>query len=202
MVKNKNKYYWLTWSAKNEDNTKIAYAPSDTPLAHELVSKVSNMKELPFDFELKSVKVDTQGLSILNDNEQEYVPVDYLPNSLAWPLMSNKMRDVINGLLMGTEKVEWVKAKIKTKEQTFLYFIPVFKTKLNTLDINKTMFVPNTDHIIKPVFNYRKASKYLIFHGHSLFWQITSEIYVSNLLKLELLKKSLSGIQFQEIKMC
>lgn len=196
MVKNLLKYYWITWSSTSNDTNPVAYAPEDTPLAHELVRKVKEMIELPFELKLYSVNVNEEGIDkgTLGRN-----PLDYQPNSLSWPLMSGKMQKIINSELRGTEKIKWLKVTVNGIKDSYIYYVPVFCTKLDTLDIDKTVFVPNTDHIIKPVFKEEKIMDYAMFHGHNLFWQISSEIYVNQAIRQKLIKEGITGIQFEKV---
>jgi hypothetical protein len=150
--------------------------------------------------ELESVSITDKGLKRRGYLEDNCLPVDYQPNSLAWPMMSIRMKKIIDKLLIGNEGLKWIEAEVKGGEMVYSYFIPVFSKKLETLDSEKTSFVPNTNLIIKQVFDYNKICYYEIFHGHSLFWQITRQIYVSERIKNELLKNFISGITFESVK--
>ncbi|MBW8333125.1 MAG: hypothetical protein K0M40_13960 [Prolixibacteraceae bacterium] len=200
MVERQKEYYWLTWSTGYDDTTPVAYAEEDIPLAHELTPQITGLKELPYSLELESVSISDKGLKRLGYLNFGCLPVDYQPNSLAWPMMSLKMKEIIDKLLIGNEGLKWIEAKVKGGEMGYPYFIPVFSKKLETLDYEKTSFVPNTDLIIKPVFDYNKICCYEIFHGHSSFWQITTQIYVSKTIKNELVKNLISGIKFEPAK--
>jgi len=201
MVIERKKYYWLTWSTGYDNTTPVAYAPEDVPLSHELTPKVTGLAELPFSLELESVSIGNKGLRRLGHLDTNCLPVDYQPNSLAWPLMSKKMKEIIDNLLIRNEGLKWIKANVKGGGTVYSYFIPFFSKKLETLDYGNTSFVPNTDHIINPAFDYNKTAQYEIFHGHSLFWQITPEIYISESIKEELLNDLVSGVKFERIKM-
>ena len=155
---------------------------------------------LPFDLELESVDIVNKRLKRLGYLKTGSLPVDYQPNSLAWPLMSTKMKGIIDKLLVGNEGLKWIEVKVKGEEKVYSYFIPVFSKKLETLDYEKTSFVPNTDHIINPAFSYDKVCHYEIFHDHSLFWQITCGIYVSESIKKGLLNNLITGVKFETIK--
>ena len=200
MVTRKKEYYWLTWSTGYDDTTPVAYAEKDVTLANELTLQLEKLKELSLGFELESVSIGDKGLKRLGRLKEGSSPVDYQPNSLAWPLMSLQMKNLIEGLLNGNEGIRWIETKISGNDNLFSYFIPVFSKKLETLDHKKSLFVPNTDLVIKHVFDYSKICQYEMFHGHSIFWQITTKIYVSKVIKNELVKSHMSGIKFEPIK--
>jgi len=200
VTERRRKYYWLTWSTGYDTNAPVAYAPEDALLAHELLPKVIELEKLPFNLKLESVNIENNGLSRLGYLKSNHQPADYQPNSLAWPLMSGKMKEIINGLIKGNEGLKWIKVNVQGRECVYSYFIPIFTKKLDTLDYKNTLFVPNTDHIIKAVFDYEKIKQYEIFHGHSPLWQISPEIYISERIKKELLNNQITGIQFEKIE--
>jgi len=179
-----NKYFFLTWAEEN-DESGVAWAPEGTPLDHELISELEGKDELPFGLELR-----------------EGILVDYLGNSLAWPLMSEKMRMVIERNLTGEEGISWIKANVKARGDIFDYYVLRFRKKLDVLDMNKTTFVTGTDHVIKPCFSLAKIRIYSLFNvpqSHNL-WKITIAIYINDKLRKDMIREGLSGIAFSEVR--
>lgn len=191
-----DKYYLI--SAKHKSELASAYAPEGTKLTHELISDI-NGDEMPFEFTLVKVSsgknglIESTDLSGLND-----IWLDYQPNSLAWPLMSLRLQSIINDSLTGYENIKWVKAKINSQDEQREYYIPKFSNKLDVLDEAKTMYVPGTDQIIKPSFSLVKVKDLATFHKPSSFWQITTEMYVSEKLKKAIQKDKLIGLDFEK----
>lgn len=176
-----NKYFFLTWI--ESDSTGVVYAPDGTPLAFELIDIVKDIDEIPFIFELRQGEMQ-----------------DYIGNSLAWPIMSEKMKKTIDRNLTGEEGIKWIRVNIKAATQIYTYYLLSFKKNLDVLDKNKTIYVSGTDHIIKPVFSLEKIKQYGIFHKpDSLFGNITAAIYVGEKLKKEILKEKLSGVDFERV---
>ncbi len=196
MVKNR-KYYWLTWSTGVDKSTPVAYAPEGTPLAHELANQLLDLEELPFCLKIESVDIIESGIKRLGDLSPNCLPVDYQPNSLAWPLMSLKMKKVIDSFISGIDGFRWINVNIEGDKRFFPYFIPFFSKKLDILSIERTLFVPGTDLVINPVFDYKKIFQYQIFHGASQFWHIT-ELIVSQDVRRKLLENSVTGIFFEQ----
>lgn len=192
-----NKYYLI--SAKNKPDVASAYAPEGTKLAHELITKVEGLDELPFEFSLVKLSTGKNGLIKSEDfaNMKE-IWLDYQPNSLAWPIFSLKLKSLIEENLTGQEGINWIKAKINFKDEQKIYFIPRFSDKLDVLNKDKTMFVPGTEQIIRPCFSLSKVQNLNVFHKPSSFWQITPEMYMCEELKKLLQKEKATGIEFEK----
>lgn len=194
-----NNYFSL--SGKNLSQVASAFAPEGTKLAHLLISDLEGTNKLPFELSLVKLSTGKSGLIESNDLIGLTEPwLDYQPNSLAWPMMSNKLKTIIEEQLTGNENVDWVTAVINGKEEQRIYYIPRFNKMLDVLDIQKTMFVQGTDQIIRPVFSILKISLYSMFSkpsSHNL-WKITSGLYVNEALKKAVQKQKLTGIDFEK----
>lgn len=191
-----SKYFFLTGKVKA--NTAFAYTAGDTPLSHEILPGVIKKSELPFDLFLKKISIASDGLHVSSDlSGIKNLWLDYQPNNLAWPLMSENMKDVVSRHLTGNEGLSWIKARVFFENMYKLYFIPKFQMKLDVLDENNTLFVPGTDHVIKPVFSLDKIRKYSIFFAPDEFWEITSNLYVSEALKIALQREKILGVDFE-----
>lgn len=66
--------------------------------------------------------------------------------------MSERLKSIIETNLTRNEKIDWIQCKVKNESEEQTYFIIRFNKMLDVLDMQKTMFVQGTDHIIKPVF--------------------------------------------------
>lgn len=197
-----NNFYFLSWKQKPESSS--AFAPDKTMLGFELIPELDGKRSLPFDFNLKKIKEKKNGIEISDDlSGLKIIWNDYLANSLAWPLMSQKLRTVIDENLTGNEKIDWLSCKIKTIKEERIYYILRFNKLLDVLDLNKTMFVSGTDSIIKPVFSLNKVQRFGIFMaatpGEAELWRITSGIYVSETLKKAIQKEALTNIDFTKV---
>lgn len=195
------KYYFLSWKHGKEP-TASACAPKGTKLAQDLISELNGRNELPFELNLVKLEVGKSGLIESNDlTGLKEVWLDYQPNSLAWPLMSEKLKSVIEANLTGNEQIDWIACNIKNGNDEKPYFVLRFNKMFDVLDIQKTMFVQGTDHIIRPVFATSKISSYNIFtkpSSHDL-WKITSGLYVNEALKKAIQKAKLTGVDFEKI---
>jgi hypothetical protein len=194
------KYFLLSWK-EGKDPLASAFAPKGSKADHELIQILTSKDKLPFELSLVKLNVGKNGLIESNDlSDLKEIWLDYQPNSLAWPLMSEKMKSVINSNLTGNEQIDWIECKVKNGNEEQAYFILRFNKMLDVLDKQKTMFVQGTDHIIKPVFSLSKIKDYNIFpkpSSHDL-WKITPGIYISDLLRKAIIKAKLTGIEFSK----
>jgi hypothetical protein len=191
-------YFFLTEKIKNRNA--FAYTQGTTPLAHELIPLIRDLSEIPFEMELKKVSNSNTDLQVSSDlSDLSHLWLDFQPNNLAWPIMSEKMMKLICDNLTGKESIVWMCVKIKSDVEIKKYFVPRFENKMDVLDENKTVFVGKNNHIVKPVFSLKKIEHYNLFHIPDLFWEITSSIFVSNQLKKALQREKITGINFENI---
>jgi hypothetical protein len=196
-----NNYYLVSWKHKSELVSAFSLQQKSM-LDTELIPSLFGKKNLPFHFELKRVKESQSGL-IVNDSllELSEIWLDYQPNNLAWPLMSERLKSVIDNNLTGNEAIDWIECKVIGLNDVRSYYILRFNKLLDVLDINKTLFVDGTDHIIKPVFDLQKITVFSIFPKplSDDLWRITPGIYISEKLKKQLQKEKMTGLDFEKV---
>ena len=135
------KYYSLNWKDGNS-SCASACAPKNVKLAHLLISDLDGINKLPFELNLVKLSIGKNGLIESNDlTSLKEIWLDYQPNSLAFPLMSEKLKSVIETNLIGSERIDWISCKIKNGDEEKLYYILRFNKMLDVLDVQKTMFV-------------------------------------------------------------
>lgn len=186
-------YYWLT--VNNNLVSTVAFAPQGTALSHELISEVENDNTLPFSLKLHEVTV---GDKLVKGELSDHFSA-YQPNSLAWPLMSEKMQSVIASHLTGLEQVEWKEVTVEGRTSSRLYYIPFFTSELDTINMAESIIVPSSGIVLKPCFKREKIEKLAIFHGYSRFWKITTQIYINEEIKNELIDSHLFELSFSRI---
>lgn len=195
------KYFFLSWK-NGKKPLASAFAPKGSKLAQDLISELNGINKLPFELSLVRLDVGENGLIESNDlSDLKEIWLDYQPNSLAWPLMSERLKSIIEVNLTGNEQIDWIECKVKNGSEERTYYILRFNKMLDVLDMQKTMFVQGTDHIIRPVFASLKINSYNVFSkpsSHDL-WKITSGLYVSETLKKTIQKAKLTGMDFEKI---
>ena len=188
-------YYWLSF---NEQQIKtVAYAPAGTPLSHRIISEMKGKELLPFDFEIHQVD-STDGLVRGYSSSLHY---DYQANSMAWPLMSDTLRSIIDSCLTGREDLSWIRARLIGKDNdVFNYNIPFFNSFLDTLDTERSVIAKSSNMVIRPCFNKEKLKEFSVFHGPTMFWQITSKFYVNEIIMESIISQNLTGVSFSGVK--
>ncbi len=192
------KYYHIIYS-EDEDETigNVAIAHGEVPLPHELIAELEGLYTLPFDLELKKLRYHNG--SFVEEDLDNDILCDFPANNLGCPLMSSKMAEIIKQNLSGQEQIDWISAKIIVSGKEVPFFIPRFNKELDVLDMEQTMFVPETDMVIIPSFSYNKIKFLDLFplpsKGDNL-WMITTDIYISERVKVALEKEGVSGVTF------
>jgi len=185
------------------DNTPIAsaYAPEGTLLPNDLIPIIEKRKEVPFEFMLVKLTLTKDGLVRSSDlSGLKDIWLDYLPNSLAWPIFSEKLKNIVAENLNSNECIDWIPAKVNGAEEQRRYFIPSFTRMLDVLDSQKTIYIRGTDRIIRPCFSFEKIKNYNFFHkpAHFNLWKITSGLYVSEKMKKAIQKEKITGVTFEK----
>ncbi|HRI05069.1 MAG TPA: hypothetical protein PLL77_15135 [Pyrinomonadaceae bacterium] len=194
------KYFLLTW--KNTAGAGVSAFPRNyVGLAQDLARSLVNSSELPFDLILVKLTPHRNGLDESSDLSglRDAWP-DYMPNRFAWPLCSAKLREVISRHLIHDEGLNWIPAKISGAGETREYYIARFDTMHDVLDNEKTTYVPETTHIIRPWFSIAKVNGLSIFPKPSDFdlWRITSSIFIRDSLKREIVNAGITGVAFEQ----
>ncbi len=187
-------YYWL--STNNDKVSTVAYAPEGTPLSYELIGEMNNREDVPFSLELRDVFV-TSKLVVGGSSDVFY---DYQPNSLAWPVMSEKMKSIIASHLTGSEYIEWKSVVINGKGISKKYYIPMFTRKLDILNVCESVYVPVSGVVLKPCFDKEKIKNLSVIHSPNLFWQISTQIYVNEDIKRDLINSGIEELCFSRVK--
>ncbi len=190
-------YFFL--SEKIKQSTAFACTEEETPTSHELIPDVKTKTHLPFELTLKKMVAGNEGLTMdENISDLKNLWLDYQPNNLAWPLLSEKMKGIVSEILTGQEGITWIEAVVKANTEKRIYYIPCFSKELDVLNESETSFVPGTSHAIVPVFSSQKIANYSMFYLPQDHWEITSSLYINELLKKAIQKEKLTGIDFEE----
>lgn len=201
-LKNNNllmKYYLM--GLKHFKNVAIACAPDNVGLAHELIGALRDSEVMPFDFTLKALTVKSDGIHYSNDfSRVETIWLDYQPNSLAWPLFSERLKNTIEEMLTGKEGLKWISCNICYGKEVRTYYIPHFIEELDVLNKDKC-FYSNNGGLIKPAYSSLKIKDYSIFPKPAMndLWQITAAICISDKVKNALMKANISNIAYEAV---
>jgi len=121
-----DKYYFLT--IKNYDEIASAFAPEGVKLSNELIPELEGKNELPFSFQLVKLSAGKPGIIKSNDlSSLDNIWLDFQPNSLAWPLMSERFKKLITENLTGNERVNWISVQVNGSSESRRYYIIRFE---------------------------------------------------------------------------
>jgi hypothetical protein len=177
---NNRKFYYLSW-IMDAPGLKAANAPKGT-LGYELAREILGRDELPFVLHL--------------DDDAELF--DYMPNTIAWPLMSERLKIIICKNLAGNEELTWISAPISYRGKLIPYYIPRFNKNMDVLDQAKTLFAgEQKDLVMKAHLSLEKVANLSFFPLPDD--PITSRNIVSETLKEEIERSCLTGIAFSRV---
>src|SRR5690349_12523204 len=124
------KYFFL--GSNILPQTAFAVADDDTKMAHEWALELSDRTSVPFSFTMKSYLDGNDETEVSDDlSGIQHLWSDYLPNDSAWPIMSKKMKQLINQHLTGAEGIIWMTVMVKAEKQKIEFYIPRFERKLD-----------------------------------------------------------------------
>jgi hypothetical protein len=158
--------------------------------------------ELPFDLTLKKVTFGPAGSTESDDlSGLAHVWVDYQPNSLAWPVVSARLREVIDQQASGLEHHEWVPVHVHGRgEASRPYYLLRFQQPNDVLDYEQSTFHRPDDRpalLVKPVFVQEKIAPLCVFAGDPEQWQITSHLFVSQAVRAAAKRAGLVGLHYE-----
>ncbi len=177
----------------------VACAPEDIPASHTLIEPMQGINNLPFELILKRLVFSRGAIRKFDDLDSlKYLWLDYQPNSLAWPVLSERMRELIDRNATGEEGIDWISVMIRRGEvEARQYHILRFKQPVDVLNREQTIFAGATDLIVRPAFDQAKVANLSVFCAPEPFWQITSGIYVSEKIKRQAKAEKLIGLHFE-----
>lgn len=183
-------YYWM--SIKSDRVSSVAYAPKGTPSWHQILDEMKHWEIVPFHLTLHDTYVDTslQVGEICDDF------FDYQPNSLAWPLFSDRIKNVVSSHLSGNEGIEWKEIIVDGKSFSKTYFVPMFTKQLDVVNEQQSLMMPYSGIIVKPCFKRKVVDNLSVFHGPGIDWQVSTQFYVSDAIKNDLLDLGIKELLF------
>jgi hypothetical protein len=197
-------------SPKNSRQVAVAAFPPHLPLsAYALMSPVPEelltVDEFPFDLTLKKVAFIPKGSVESDDLSGLPRPwADYQPNALAWPLVSARLRAIIDRHASGQERHEWVRVTVRPGTGAGRpYHVLRFREQLDVLHKEASVFWPvagKPDRLVDPAFAQEKITALSVFPYPSGCWQIPSGLCVSEQVKVAAKREGLMGLNFEDLR--
>jgi len=196
------KYYEVTWKEFKEKysscavmNIKIKRKEFDKLLV-ENSTKLYGMA-----WHIISLSVGRKSI-IESDNlsEIKHLWPDYIGNERVLPIMSEKMKDIIESNLKGTEDVFWIPITIEANGKVRPYYILRFQKQIKVLCKAKTEYLYSV--VSKAVFYKEKALKYSVIPlQENSLWNVLGNFYISSEIKRQLVKADVTGIKYTPVEL-
>lgn len=169
------------WAVYHEDNRQWG-------VAHEV--EESDVCFLPY-----SGRVDGWETPVLKVPSREVT--DYLANDMGLRLCSQELRSIVERQSSGHDQQQWLPVTVTADGELFRFFSLHFPEPPDVLDQTETIF-SGSDFVVKPVLSRSGCAAHRVFcypknEGHALF--------VSDSVKNEIQKRSLTGMEFQRASM-
>jgi hypothetical protein len=181
----------------------VACAPEDTPASYMLAPQLSGLSSLPFELVLKDVLFEKNGSRQSSElGKLKHLWYDYQPNSLAWPIFSERFKNVIDSQTPGEKPFDWLTVTIRQNSKVSRqYYLLRFTKQQDVLNLEHSVFAGrNSDFLVKPVFDAEKVEKLTIFSAEKDGEHITSGIYVSQQVKDVAKPQGLVGLNFESTR--
>lgn len=94
-------------SPLNSKSVAVACAPDGTPASYTLAAQMEGLTALPFDLALKDILFEKNGSRKSSElGKLKHLWYDYQPNSLAWPIFSERLKKLIESLTIGEKSFD------------------------------------------------------------------------------------------------
>jgi hypothetical protein len=190
-------------SPLNSKGVAVACAPDGTPASSKLLEQLNGLTTLPFDLILQDVLFEKNGSRESSESGKlKHLYLDYQPNSLAWPIFSERLKNLLDSQTIGAKPFDWLNVTIKKNSKVSRqYYLLRFKTQPDVLNLEQSVFAGrNADFLVKPVFDSKKIENLTIFSASKDDGQITSGIYVSQQVRDAAKAQSLVGLNFESTR--
>jgi len=195
--------FFLSPLARRSTSVAVACAPEGMPASCKLESQLTGLTALPFDLVLKDILFEKNGLRQSSElGKLKHLWYDYQPNSLAWPIFSERLKNVIDSQTTGEKPFDWLTVTIRQNSKlSRQYYLLRFSRHQDVLSLEHSVFAGrNVDFLVKPVFDSKKIEGLTIFSATKNDGQITSGIYVNQQVKDVAKTQSLIGLNFESTR--
>ena len=122
------------------------------------VATLIEPEEIEFIDELMNYDTDKSVTFRLNGNATEGV----LANNLGWPIVSARIKKIIETLLQNNEKVIWYKVKVLSLKEEHIFYVPYFIKEDDVLDFENSIFAAR-GFVVKACISAKKTNGLQIF---------------------------------------
>ncbi len=124
---------------------------------------------------------------------------DFVQNDLGWRLCSQRMKNLLDGQLSDTDKIQWLPSYLTDlvgqRTQHFVLHFPEIPDILN-LDAGETIYHKESEVLIRPCISLEKAEGHRIFNIRGL--QSATIVHAS--VKEAIEAARMQGVEFHSIR--
>ena len=184
-------------SCKDFSMAKLADESIISPLGVDEFIKQN--KRFPCNLVLEHMRITNSGI-IPSNNVPEKEFFDHQYNQFAYYLLSERLKNCIEENKGSKDSFSWIKVPVSSETETRDYYIPIFESIPDVLDLELTTRVPANNAVLIPCFASEKLEGHNFFPKESSFGILPRGIYVSEALKKILQKQKFDNIKFEKAK--
>lgn len=195
-----SKYYLM--SGKHMQPCSSAFTPVGTKPIYQLFEELNRSDKLPFELELVYLSFKKGEMVISKDlSGLSQMWLDYQSNNLYGPLLSTKLRSIIDRNLTGLEGLTWIEAIVNGGSEKRLYYIPKFNQLLDVLNEDESKYHISDRKTAIPLFASNKINQYSVFFNPSNYsiTKIPTNLYVNSKIKQMIKESNIQGVTFETI---
>ncbi len=193
-------YYMM--SGKHMRQGASAYFPFGSQPIYELIDELTLSEKSPYELKLVKLSFRKGEMEVSSDlSGIDHLWTDYLSNNLYGPLLSARLRTIIDKNLTGNEGLKWIDVVVDGCDEKRTYYIPKFTKVLDVLNEAETSYYGHDGRIAIPAFSANKINHYSVFYNPSNYKipQIPSCLYVNSNIKNTIIENNVLGVTFEKI---
>ncbi|WP_027729289.1 imm11 family protein [Treponema sp. C6A8] len=184
-------------SSKEFSMAKLADEKIISPL--DVDNFIKQNRRFPCNLVLVQKRITKNGITQnINVPEKEFF--DYQYNQFAYYLLSERLKNCIEENKGSKDSFSWIKVPVSSETETRDYYIPIFESIPDVLDLELTTRVPANNAILVPCFASEKLEGHNFFPKETSFGVLPRGIYVSESMKKILQKQKFDNIKFEKVK--
>lgn len=160
---------------------------------------IKQNRRFPCNLVLEHMRITNSGI-IPSNNVPEKEFFDHQYNQFAYYLLSERLKNCIEENKGSKDSFSWIKVPVSSETETRNYYIPIFESIPDVLDLELTTRVPANNAVLVPCFASEKLAGHNFFPKESSFGVLPRGIYVSEALKKILQKQKFDNIKFEKAK--
>ncbi len=139
---------------------------------------IKQNRRFPCNLVLEHMRITNSGI-IPSNNVPEKEFFDHQYNQFAYYLLSERLKNCIEENKGSKDSFSWIKVPVSSENETRDYYIPMFESIPDVLDLELTTRVPASNAILVPCFASEKLEGHNFFPKESSFGLLQRGLYVS-----------------------